>query len=1135
MESRVNNWISTGVAPEGGPSDPVVIYEVKPYYPLGYNRWADFVGIRAFIWNAWFWTEFLPPNFIERPDPRCFGAAYGSSDGTGMTANYVAGGGPSTMTGPSWGIGLGNPSGATTPANDYGVGTEDFLVGTLGSETLTMDASHRGVMGLASADTLTTASFEFDHIFIGGLGDDTTRGRSGNDLYLYRLGDGSDTVDDAASASLPSTSDTFYAQNISIDDVQFGVSGASLNNLTMAMPDGAVVTLTAHYDLYTQKRIDYMQFGADVLTWSQSADKAREDMKATGTVIGSTSSNTFFHTAGDPSYALVVREVSGIPRDNILRFTDLASTDVVFEQAGNSIGIRALLSGEIVTLTDHLTAPVESRMDQVIFSDGVIYAGSQITSRLRSEEVMVGLRVGTTGADEYFFRSDRGNLEIQDPNGSDSVSFMAMASTDVDFLRVARTATLRVQNRATGFYVDMPSYFNSTTAPHIETLIFTDRSYTRSEAVLRYLDDAMAGAGADPVAGPLVLGNHMSNPYIYNGGFPVLTVAEVSGNGTDTLTFGNDASTAVRFRRSGDHLVFALDAGARSVVVEGQFDSASPGWVENYVFSDGVSYSLSQARARYNADALADGLVAYGTDDNDTYPYVLGGPSATINESFGFGTDRLLASGFNIGDVVVTRSGSNMLVTFPSGAVITLNQQYSSSSNNWVETLEFADGTVTRAEAMDVANESMLSTGGLALGTSSNMNNLYVYRLAFPSASIQEDNTGGTDTVDFVDVASSAVVFGRTGTDSGGSLTIRTSDMDLLTLVQFYSNSTGRQFENIRFSDGVTYTRAQAIARVLDDRIAAGGFIYGSDVNDVFTVPPTGPALSIVEDNTGGTDSIVFPGVLSTQASITRVGATDNVLVTLPSGRQVTVVGIFGSSPGRVIESLVFDDTSLNVAAVGAETLRVGLAAGGTVYGTRMNDTYTLPAVGPSVVLIEDNSGGTDTIQFPVPSSSVDWARSSNALTLLVELGGGRTVTVTDLLTTTSGRQFESFVFQGEAARTTAEVAQLYMLRAMERYATVFGTRFGDTYRYTRSMGARSIDDTSAGGAGTDTLVVVDANSTDAVWSRPSSFDIRVALGGGAQITMTGQAGTNTSRHIETITFADGVSYTRAQMLALAP
>jgi Haemolysin-type calcium binding protein related domain len=1138
MEFRVNNWISTGVAPDnGGPDDPTVIYQVRPYYPLGYNRWGDFVGVRAFIWNAWFWTEFLPPNFIERPDPRCFGTSYGSTNGTGMNAGSTGGGGtgPSTMTGPSWGVGFGNPSGGTTAANDYGIGTEDFLMGTPGAETLTMDASHRGAMGFDSNDTLTTGSFEFDHMFVGGPGDDTTRGRNGNDLYLYRLGDGSDTVDDDASRMIPSAYDTFYAQNVDLADVRFGVSGADLNDLTITMPDGAVVTLLAHYDLYTQKRIDYMQFGADVLTWSQSATKAREDMKQTGTVVGSTSSNTFLHAAGDPSYSIVVRERSGIPRDNILRFVDLASTEVIFEQLGNSIGIRALVSGETVTLTDHMTAAVESRMDRVEFSDGVFYSGSEIVSRMRSEEIMVGVKVGTTGDDEYFFRSDRGNLEIQETGGTDSVTFMGMASTDVDFLRVARTSTFRVQNRTTGFYVDVPGYFNSSTGPHIEALVFTDRSYTRTEAVMRYIDDAMAGVAADPVAGPLVLGNHLANPYIYNGGFPVTTVGEVSGNGSDTLTFANDASTAARFRRTGNHMVFSFEGGARTLVAEEQFGSTTSNWIESYVFTDGVTYTLAQARNRYYADAMADGLIAYGSFYDDTYPYVAGGPSASVDETSQTGNDTFVAADFNVADVVFGRTGANMTVAFPSGAVVTLVNQLGTSSGAWIETLQFADRALTRLQALDLVNEAILASGGTAQGTGSGLNNTYVYRLAFPSASIQEDNTSGTDTVDFVDVPSTAVVFGRTGTDGNGALTIRTADGDVLTLIQFYSSGTGRQIESIRFADGVTYTRAQAIQRAMDESIAIGGAVYGSDLNDVFTVPATGPAVSFTEDNTGGTDSVVFPGVLASQASITRVPATDNVRVTLPSGRQVTVVNMFASSTGRVIESLVFDDGVLNLAAVAAATQASGFAAGGVVYGTRMNDTFIVPATGPSASVLEDNTGGTDTIQFPVASSAVDWARTTNSAALTVELGGGRTITITEMFTGTTARQIETFVFDGEAPRTLAETAQLYMLRAMERYATVYGTRFGDTYRYTRSMGARAIDDTSSGGAGTDAIVVVDANSTDAVWSRPTTSDIRVTLGGGAQITMTGQAAASTARHIETITFADGVSYTRAQMLVLAP
>jgi hypothetical protein len=171
----------------------------------------------------------------------------------------------------------------------------------------------------------------------------------------------------------------------------------------------------------------------------------------------------------------------------------------------------------------------------------------------------------------------------------------------------------------------------------------------------------------------------------------------------------------------------------------------------------------------------------------------------------------------------------------------------------------------------------------------------------------------------------------------------------------------------------------------------------------------------------GGTDAIVFQDVSSADVVFSRSG--NNLIVTGPS-RTVTVVNYFVTwQAGRLMESLIFTDQTMAFAATTAAYFEDQIAAGGTTFGTTMNDTYLVPEVGPAASLREDNTGGTDTIVIEgFAQADVAFRQVGNNLTITTP---NRVITVIDHFSGVSGRQFEQVQLTDGVLNRAAIVAAL--------------------------------------------------------------------------------------------------------------
>ena len=140
-------------------------------------------------------------------------------------------------------------------------GSNNALFGEAGNDVLNGGASDDWLSGGAGADTLNGGGGR--DILEGGAGNDDLQGQAGNDTYIFRLGDGQDTIYDVATAHYNSYQEAFSTAG--------GMSfGATFNQ---AFNDGMRSRLGSEYAQYTNLTdrtlelsggIDTIEFGEGI-------------------------------------------------------------------------------------------------------------------------------------------------------------------------------------------------------------------------------------------------------------------------------------------------------------------------------------------------------------------------------------------------------------------------------------------------------------------------------------------------------------------------------------------------------------------------------------------------------------------------------------------------------------------------------------------------------------------------------------------------------------------------------------------------------------------------------------------------------------------------------------------------------
>ena len=377
------------------------------------------------------------------------------------------------------------------------------------------------------------------------------------------------------------------------------------------------------------------------------------------------------------------------------------------------------------------------------------------------------------------------------------------------------------------------------------------------------------------------------------------------GNGDDTLT-GSNAADIIRGGQGNDNLaggsgddVFeftseldgldVIDGGAgfdriRATAlgltirlgaptvgveaIEGMNSALVYGALDDIINMAGVSLTgitLIDAGAgddRVFGTAGADTITGGAGDDtlsgnggNDNYVYNIGTGNDTIVEAgstgSGAGGIDTVFFGANIApsDVSISTSGSDVILTIgATGETVTIRNQLSTSSVNWIEEVRFEDGTVwDRAllgptipssagdDVLGGSSADDIFQGGLGNDTlrGGSGNDTYVYASGDGSDFIDDESGSRTqiDTLRFVDLASDDVTFSRTGVD--GQITINATGSIITIDDQFY-NSDHWGVDRILFSDGQAWDRARIQQESWFRGTAGDDVLGGSSADDIF-------------------------------------------------------------------------------------------------------------------------------------------------------------------------------------------------------------------------------------------------------------------------------------------------------------
>jgi Ca2+-binding RTX toxin-like protein len=310
--------------------------------------------------------------------------------------------------------------------------------------------------GGAGADTLIGGAG--DDVLAGGSGADLLWGGSGADVYVYNLGDGSDTlIDDSGEAG-------------GADELRFG-AGISADSVGFVRSNGdLILTLTHSPDQLTLRgwlagasspyQIETLRF-ADGTVWR--ADEVSE----------------------------LAMQVKGSAGDDVLRgSTDHA--DRLFGLAGNDT-LSATGSGDTLDGGDG---------DDLLDVGGNRYANASNTYiGGRGNDTLIGSEY----ADVYIHRLGDGTDTIIDhadyaSSGDDELRFEGIASADMTAARAGDDLTLRHANGSD--QVTVKHWFTDVAGrEQVDRIVFADTTWSAIEASFRGQPSIVGTAGDDRLTG----------------------------------------------------------------------------------------------------------------------------------------------------------------------------------------------------------------------------------------------------------------------------------------------------------------------------------------------------------------------------------------------------------------------------------------------------------------------------------------------------------------------------------------------------------------------------------------------------------------------------------------------------------
>ncbi len=947
------------------------------------------------------------------------------------------------------------------------------------SNSVDLDIGSIRAFGGTGQDTITGGSR--DDLIDGGTGNDVLLGGLGNDIYIFRNGDGNDTItdfDDSSSNRL----DTVLFADLTYPDIT-GLQRTG-NDLIVTYGVGNSITIKNNFSSASDEMTQY-QF-SDGLTISA------KDLYALYSIS---------LTAGNDNLSF-----NGGVAETVLAG---AGNDTVYSYGGNDT-----LSGDAGN--DSLNGGR---------GDDFLYGGADNDTLVGEDgnDLLMGgvgkdTLTGGSGSDLYFFSKGDGVDLITGDNRNSITENNVVQFSDV--AAAALTAVQRVGSDlvikySTDDVLTLQSQFSGA-AYEINQFKFSDgmtltaaqlyanytMSLTPGDDNLSFNGDVaetvLAGAGNDTInsyAGDDILSGEGGNDSLNAGTGNDLLYGGADNDrltgdeGNDTLIggIGNDTLTG---GRGSDIYFFSKGDGIDTISSDNK-----PSITENNVvqFSDVAAAALTAVQ-RVGSDLV----IKYGTDDVLTLQSQFSGAAYEINQfkfsdgvtltaaqlyanytmSLTPGDDNLSFNG-DVAETVLAGAGNDTINSYAGDDILSGEGGNDSLNAGTGNDLLYGGADNDRLTG-DEGNDTLIGGIGNDTLTGGRGSDIYFFSKGDGIDTISSDNKPSiteNNVVQFSDVAATALTaMQRVGSD----LVIKYGTADVLTLQSQFSGA-AYEINQFKFSDGVTLTAAQLYANYTmslttgDDNLSFNG--------DVAETVLAGAGNDTINSYAG--DDILS-------------GEEGNDSLNAGTGNDLVYGGVGNDRLGG-------DE--------GNDTL-IGGIGNDTLTGGSGSDTYFF-SKGDGVDLITGNNRNsiteTNVVQFSDVASTALTAVQRVGSDLVIKYG---TADVLTLQSQFSGAAYEinQFKFSDKVTLTAAQLYANYALgyAAPPEGVVLNGLIGNDTLN--GGLGNDTLNgglgnDTLNGGAGNDTYVLRMGDGNDRISNYDNTTSSRVDTVKFLDVASTGLTG----------------------------
>jgi len=735
--------------------------------------------------------------------------------------------------------------------------------------------------------------YELSDRFLGGKGNDVLDGQSGDDTYIFNLGDGQDIIYDYSG-----NNKIVFGEGISSNNLEVTRDNS---NLIIGIKGTADKIIVSEYFMSTSSKIEEFAFHDETTLTSQQIESmvAIYGTDGNDSLYGYETNDVFIVSKGQDT----IYDYSG--NDKIVFNEGISSNnlEVTRDNSNLIIGIKGTTDKIIVS---EYFMSTSSKIEEFVFNDGTTLTSQQIES-------MVAI-YGTDGNDSlYGYEADdvfivsKGQDIIYDYSGNDKIVFgEGISSNNLEVTR--DNSNLIIGIKGTADKIIVSEYFMSTSSK-IEEFAFHDGTTLTSQqiesmVILRGTDgnDSLSGYETNDVivggkGNDYLDGQDGNDTYIFNLGDGQDTIYDYSTNtgNKDIIRFTEGISISdLEIVRDVNNLIFSV-IGTNDKITVNEWYSNTQNKIEQFRFADGTIFTSTQVQKM---------LTFLGTDNNDT---LIGTANSDILK--GFAGDDTLTGGAGA-DKFYGGSGNDIYV---------VDNIYDSVIENLNEGTDTVKSNITYTLTDNVENLTLTGTA-LINGVGNDFDNIIIGNSVVNTLS----GAKGNDTLD-----------GKAGADTMmGGLGDDTYFVDNIEDVIIENVNEGVDKINSKVSltladniENITLTGTSAInatGNVLDNNIfgnSGKNIINGGKGDDTLTggagndtyIFNLGDGQDTISDygtSTTNGDILKFgDGVVSANVTITR--DQSNLYFTLNDTEDKITIASYFDAPEYQIEQVTFTDGTL--------------------------------------------------------------------------------------------------------------------------------------------------------------------------------------------------------------------------------